>query len=157
MKLDVLLFLKTPYWKKQNQSSLAIQRYPMRCKTYPWFAFFTSTYHNCQSCYLSNRSYLTVNDMSSTSSSQNASDRLTMRRNTSYGNLPDNNQSEAKVLIIYTGGTIGIDCYWIFKRVLVKYFNVIHFFLTGMMRNEHNGEWDDKSIIFVRCSLHYFY
>lgn len=53
--------------------------------------------------------------MSSTSSSQNASDRLTMRRNTSYGNLPDNNQSEAKVLIIYTGGTIGIDCYWILK------------------------------------------
>lgn len=46
-----------------------------------------------------------------------------MRRNTSYGNLPDN-QSEAKVLIIYTGGTI------------------------GMMRNEHNGELLLKSKYF---------
>lgn len=51
-----------------------------------------------------------------------------MRRNTSYGNLPDN-QSEAKVLIIYTGGTI------------------------GMMRNEHNGEL--INIFFGLFSLHY--
>lgn len=72
--------------------------------------------------YSSNRSYLSVNDASG-QSTENASDRSTMRRNTSYGNLPDN-QSEAKVLIIYTGGTI------------------------GMMRNEHNGELLLKSKYF---------
>uniref|UniRef100_A0A336N284 asparaginase n=1 Tax=Culicoides sonorensis TaxID=179676 RepID=A0A336N284_CULSO len=67
----------------------------------------------CSSSVVSNEmSFLSVNDTSR--SSFNASDRSTMRRNTSYGVLPDN-QSEAKVLILYTGGTI------------------------GMMRNEHNA------------------
>lgn len=49
---------------------------------------------------------------------------MTMRRNTSYGNLPDN-ESEAKVLVIYTGGTI------------------------GMMRNEHNGKLINNNYIIM--------
>lgn len=39
-----------------------------------------------------------------------------LKRNTSYGNIPSAEKTEARVLVIYTGGTI------------------------GMMRNEKNGK-----------------
>lgn len=43
--------------------------------------------------------------------------KLTLRRNASYGNMMPTNSTEAKVLVIYTGGTI------------------------GMIRNRNNGEY----------------
>lgn len=42
--------------------------------------------------------------------------RSSLKRNISYGNIPSTDKTEARVLVIYTGGTI------------------------GMMRNENNGE-----------------
>lgn len=42
--------------------------------------------------------------------------KLSLRRNTSFGNMPPTDKTEAKVLVIYTGGTI------------------------GMMRNDKNGK-----------------
>lgn len=53
------------------------------------------------------------------------SDKSSLRRNRSYGNMLASGNSEAKVLVIYTGGTI------------------------GMMRNEKNGK------IFKIIQLHY--
>lgn len=50
--------------------------------------------------------------------------RSSLRRNVSKGNLMSNDNTESKVLVIYTGGTI------------------------GMMRNESNGEYD-KNFVFV--------
>ena len=43
--------------------------------------------------------------------------KSSLKRNSSYGTLPAADKTEARVLVIYTGGTI------------------------GMMRNEKNGEW----------------
>lgn len=43
--------------------------------------------------------------------------RSSLKRNTSYGNIPSADKTEARVLVIYTGGTI------------------------GMMRNEKNGKY----------------
>lgn len=37
-----------------------------------------------------------------------AENKLSLRRNTSYGNMLTTNSKEAKVLVIYTGGTIGM-------------------------------------------------
>lgn len=42
--------------------------------------------------------------------------KSSLKRNISYGNIPSTDKTEARVLVIYTGGTI------------------------GMMRNEKNGE-----------------
>lgn len=51
--------------------------------------------------------------------------RSSLRRNVSKGNLMSSDHTEAKVLVIYTGGTI------------------------GMMRNENNGE--HNSLCFYFC------
>lgn len=58
--------------------------------------------------------------------------RSSLRRNVSKGNLMSSDHTESKVLVIYTGGTI------------------------GMMRNENNGECNiicvSILLLFVRCA-----
>lgn len=55
----------------------------------------------------------TMPDMSRNGATSNGKSEI--KRNASYGNLP--NQAEARVLVLYTGGTI------------------------GMLRNDKNGKW----------------
>lgn len=65
---------------------------------------------------------------------------MSLRRNTSFGNIPASNCTEAKVLVIYTGGTI------------------------GMIRNKKNGNYNEINspillvfFAFVDACLFYFY
>lgn len=59
----------------------------------------------------------------------NSSTKSSLRRKISYGNMIESEQTETKVLVIYTGGTI------------------------GMMRNEKNG----KRINIIICRTLYSY
>lgn len=70
-----------------------------------------------------------VTRFAKTLSGHNDERRSSLRRNVSKGNLMSSDHTESKVLVIYTGGTI------------------------GMMRNENNGEYNNDLFLnfcFVR-------